>query len=104
MLALVNWFLVNIVTTMTIHIGHIIQSRVKDKMTVTEFAGRLNYSRQSVYDIFEKTSIDTELLSRIGEVLGENLFYHYIPDPPVSKLIKVSNTLQDLINEMQRKK
>ncbi len=38
-------------------------------ITVTEFAKRINKSRENVYSIFTRKSIDTNLLSKISEVL-----------------------------------
>lgn len=38
-------------------------------MSVSEFARRLNYHRQNVYDIFRREVIDVELLQRISRVL-----------------------------------
>jgi transcriptional regulator with XRE-family HTH domain len=38
-------------------------------ITATEFAKRINKSRENVYSIFTRKSIDTSLLSKISEVL-----------------------------------
>lgn len=38
-------------------------------MTISEFARRINKSRENVYDIFRRKSLDTELLSVISQVL-----------------------------------
>lgn len=46
-------------------------------MSVTEFASKINYSRRNIYSIFEKESIDTSLLGKISEVLGQDFFMHY---------------------------
>lgn len=46
-------------------------------MTVSEFARRINKSRENIYSIFSRKSIDTELLSVISEVLEYDFFQHY---------------------------
>lgn len=38
-------------------------------MTVSEFARRINKSRENAYDIFRRKSLDTDLLSTISQVL-----------------------------------
>lgn len=38
-------------------------------MSVSEFARRINKSRENAYDIFRRKSLDTELLSIISQVL-----------------------------------
>jgi len=56
-------------------IGEKIKRLIRQKgYTVTEFAEMINCSRRTLYEIFRKNSIDTELLYRISLVLGYNLF------------------------------
>lgn len=43
-------------------------------MTVVRFADKLSYSRANVYKIFEKKSIDTDLLMRISSILEFDFF------------------------------
>ena len=38
-------------------------------MTITEFARRINKSRENAYDIFTRKSLDTDLLKTISQVL-----------------------------------
>lgn len=59
------------------HIG----KRIKDVFgwqpkgrTVTWFAEQLNCHRVNVYDIFNRTTIDTELLRRISVILDHDFF------------------------------
>ena len=53
-----------------IHIGNIIEKKLAEKsMTKTEFANRISKVRVTVYDIFERKSIDIELLISISKVL-----------------------------------
>lgn len=56
-------------------IGKIIQEKVnRSGMTITEFAEKINLSRPAVYQMFNKESVDSDLLFRISLLLGENLF------------------------------
>ncbi|HPJ82466.1 MAG: helix-turn-helix transcriptional regulator [Bacteroidales bacterium] len=53
-----------------IFIGNIIRQKVKErKLTVSEFAKTINRSRTTVYDIFNRKSIDVDLLLTISEAL-----------------------------------
>lgn len=61
-----------------IHIGSLIEEQVrKQKMNVSVFAKKLNCDRTNVYDIFKRSTIDTELLYRISKVLNYNFFDLY---------------------------
>lgn len=64
---------------MPIHIGQKIKVIVEKRgITVSEFGRRINKSRENVYSIFKRKSIDTTLLESISEVLEHNFFqYHY---------------------------
>lgn len=53
-----------------IHIGSIIRSKLEESpLSIAEFAERISRTRPTVYDIFNRKSIDTDLLVRISEVL-----------------------------------
>lgn len=41
---------------------------------VTWFAAKLNCDRRNVYDIFQRPTIDTQLLAQISIVLNHNFF------------------------------
>lgn len=57
------------------HVGKLIKKVVRHKgMTVVRFADKLSYSRANVYKIFEKKSIDTDLLMRISSILEFDFF------------------------------
>ena len=63
---------------MKAHIGKKIKEAVKKSgMSVTEFAKKINYSRRNIYSIFEKESIDTSLLQKIGDILERDFFMDY---------------------------
>ena len=61
-----------------IHIGRIIQAKMKaDGRSSQWLAQKLNYTVANVYKIYEKPSINTDLLLRISGILQTNLFAHY---------------------------
>jgi transcriptional regulator with XRE-family HTH domain len=63
---------------MTIHIGKIIKQKVEASgMNKSEFGRRINTSPQNVYGIFKRKSIDTDLLSKISDVLETDFFLYY---------------------------
>lgn len=61
-----------------IHIGNIIRRKlIENNISITEFAKMLSCDRRNVYDIFERKSIDTDLLFRISVIIHEDLFEIY---------------------------
>jgi hypothetical protein len=91
---------------MKVHIGSIIKELVKTKgITVDEFASKISCTRRNAYKIFDKPSIDTNLLKDIGKALGENLFFKYISDKEIAeykndkvKSSEVLEAIKDLKN------
>ena len=60
------------------HIGQLIRVElVRQHHSATWFAQALGCSRTSVYKIFEKSSIDTDMLLRICHVLKVDFFRIY---------------------------
>lgn len=55
-------------------IGKLIEMEVRKQMSITEFAEKICCQRNNVYDIFNRSKIDTILLKRISEVLNHNFF------------------------------
>jgi len=63
---------------MAIHIGKKIKDELyRQGVSVTVFAKKINRSRNVVYDIFERESIDTDLLNKIGKILNCDFFSLY---------------------------
>lgn len=61
-----------------LHIGKLIQEELhRQERTVSWFARKLFCDRTNVYDIFQRRSIDTELLLRISMILNYDFFKHY---------------------------
>jgi transcriptional regulator with XRE-family HTH domain len=63
---------------MAIHIGKKIKEEMQLKgISVSTFAKKINRSRNVVYNIFERESIDTDLLNKISKVLSCDFFSLY---------------------------
>jgi len=57
-------------------------------MTITEFANKINRERTTVYDIFERKSIDIELLIQISQVLDYDFIREfYLPHSLPRKIL-----------------
>lgn len=65
-------------TTDKIKIGEIIRKEVESRgMKLTYFASMINRSRQNVHNIFNRTTIDTDLLLEISRCLNHDFFAEY---------------------------
>lgn len=69
------------------HIREVFMQQSREH-TVTWLAKRLNCHRVNVYDIFNRSTIDTELLRRISLVLGHDFFQDLSDDLNRSDLEK----------------
>lgn len=57
------------------HLGHRIRTVFEsNQMSVSEFARQIHCERTNVYTIFNRRTIDTDLLARICKVLEYNFF------------------------------
>lgn len=64
-----------------IFIGKIIEDELRtQERSVVWLARKLDCNRTNVYKIFRRTSIDTDLLLKISNVLHCNFFEHYIKE------------------------
>jgi len=88
---------------MSVHIGNKIKSTVQKRgMLVAEFARRINKSRENVYSIFRRKTIDTGLLVTISKVLDHDFFQYYTPlAAQVQKLTEELKTLKE-INKLRK--
>ncbi|MBQ8242977.1 MAG: helix-turn-helix domain-containing protein [Bacteroidaceae bacterium] len=60
------------------HIGKLIKQRMDEQgKTVVWLARQLSYSRTNVYKIYDKASIDTDVLLRISSILEYDFFSLY---------------------------
>lgn len=70
-----------------VHIGKLIKEQLdKKKMSVSQFAQKINTNRNNIYNIFTRQSIDTQLLFTISIVLEHNFFQYYNPVPKNSAI------------------
>jgi transcriptional regulator with XRE-family HTH domain len=61
-----------------VHIGSIIRQKVNERgISVKNFAKMLHYSESNAYSIFNRKSIDSELLALISEILGYDFKSEY---------------------------
>ncbi len=61
-----------------LHIGHLIQTQLKaDRRSVGWLAREIGCTRNNVYKIFNKASLDTDLLLRISKAMQFNFFRYY---------------------------
>lgn len=66
---------------MAVHIGNEIRETLENRsIGVSDFARKIGLSRNVVYNIFERESINTELLYRISKVLKHDFFKYYSKD------------------------
>lgn len=64
---------------MEIHIGEIIKNKARElRIGPTELGEKINTSKQNVYGIYKRKSIDTDLLRKISNALGHNFFTYYV--------------------------
>lgn len=60
------------------HIGKVLQQKLKEEgKTVVWLANELGCHRTNVYNLFDKYSIDTQLLQRLSIILKFNFFSLY---------------------------
>ena len=63
-----------------IHVGELIKERLKEEgKSVVWLAQELGCHRTNVYNIFEKSSLDTNILRRISIIMQYN-FFDYLQD------------------------
>ena len=74
-------------------------------MRLSVFAERLGTVRQNVYKIFQKSSINTDQLGKIGEILDYDFFQHFRKDGNIDYLIgEPAQQLQTQLDEFQELK
>jgi hypothetical protein len=63
---------------MPIHIGKKIKEVLDQRgMSISEFGRRIHKSRENIYSIFKRRTIDSGLLYLIGETLEHDFFKYY---------------------------
>ena len=70
-------------------------------MTISEFARRINKSRETTYDILRRKTMDTGLLFNISTVLEHDFFQYYTPlKEKVEKLEKEIIMFKKIIDRL----
>ena len=89
---------------MIVHIGNKIKDVVcKKGMSVSEFGRRINKSRENVYSIYKRKTIDTGLLLVISKVLEHDFFEYYTElSFEVQKLKEENTTLKEMIKFLKK--
>jgi transcriptional regulator with XRE-family HTH domain len=90
------------------HIGNKIKNVLESRgLSVTEFAKRINKSRENIYSIFTRKTIDTGLLQSISNVLEYDFFMHlstaYYTLEEEIQLLKEENKLLKDYNKLLKK-
>ncbi len=63
---------------MSVHIGEKIKARAKQlRIGPTELASLVNTSKQNIYGIYKRKTVDTELLKKLSLVLKCDFFDYY---------------------------
>lgn len=84
---------------MEIHIGDLIKRRAKElRIGPTELGGMIMTSKQNVYGIYKRKSIDTDLLRKISVALQYDFFLHYVGDytPRPDPLNEINERLKSI--------
>ena len=79
-----------------IHIGHLIEAQLKrDERSVSWLARQIPCTRNHVYKIFRKSSIDCALLLRISKVMQFNFFQYYTQEVSETVAQRIGDTQAD---------
>ena len=82
---------------MKIHIGKIISKTLAERgMNKSEFARRINKTRQNVDDILLRESLDTNLMLSVSNVLEHDLFQYYAGQLKFKKNSSISKDLSGI--------
>ncbi|GHT39089.1 hypothetical protein FACS189437_01510 [Bacteroidia bacterium] len=78
-----------------LHIGLLIKQKVKERgITNSDLARSIHRTRQTVNNIYDRPSIDTDLLGRISDALDHDFFDYYkknILQKSILLLLKLRN-------------
>ena len=82
-------------------IGQLIKERVNaQKWNVTKFAKLIGVERSNVYNIFQRDSIDTDLLKKIGHVLKYDFFQDLLEPETIKDIVLRSAISQKVYVEL----
>ena len=89
---------------MEVHIGEKIKARAKElKVGSTELGRLINTSKQNIYGIYKRKSVDTEILLQLSKVLRFNFFKFY-ELPEIGFHDVAAKALQNAKEEIVRQK
>jgi transcriptional regulator with XRE-family HTH domain len=93
-----------------IHIGVKIRDEINNSsFTITDFAKKINLTRDGVYKIFGKKTLSTDQLEKISEVLNHDFFQYYKPEINNQKqllettMIYEIKKLREVVSELSNK-
>ena len=78
----------------SIHIGKIIEEELRrQERTVTWLSRKIHCDRRNIYDIFSRTSIDTDLLYKLSIALNKDFFAHFSANlqQPIDQHLTLTN-------------
>jgi predicted transcriptional regulator len=79
----------------SVHIGALIEQKVRESMNISGFANILNCERKTVYGIFKQQSIDIDLLMKISEILDFDFIQtYYVKKKLIISIDLTENTLE----------
>jgi hypothetical protein len=71
--------------TLDVHIGKLVKSVVRaSNLKDSEFANRISKTRQNVYDLYKRDSVDVKFLLTISEALDYDFFKHFVKEQVVA--------------------
>ncbi|MDE6018610.1 MAG: XRE family transcriptional regulator [Muribaculaceae bacterium] len=83
----------------SIHIGKIIEEELRrQERTVTWLSRKIHCDRRNIYDIFTRTSIDTDLLYKLSIALNRDFFACFSTDLQLfinQSITPPNNTISD---------
>jgi hypothetical protein len=86
---------------MEIHIGSMIRLRAKElRIGPTELGSKINTSKQNVYGIYKRRSIDTRLLVKISVALDCDFFKYYTKSLQLSDAPSVDGDSEEVRKQL----
>ena len=83
-------------------IGQLIKERVEHvNMEVTAFAKAIGTERSNAYHIFQRESIDTDLLKKIGQVLNYDFFQDLLEAETIKLLMMKKGITRKVLIELE---
>jgi len=94
---------------MAIHIGQLIKEKATEKRLSQDAIGqKINTTKQNVGNIYKRSSIDTQLLLKLCQVLEFNFFELYYTEEPLKsmrdkEIEALNKQIRDLQQELNQK-